>query len=174
MPVGKFAHSLCSLSRCEDNIHPAEQAYLLLLPPLRSPRCSCVQYLYISRGFFFSFFFPPVAAVVALEYSCLASQHCSKIREQSTTPLNREDLPPQAPPLHAFTSCFHLIRSPRLLLISPPPSLLFYISETSLHGPHSNPPAPSISFLLCSSHVLVLNTPPEPGHGSLGVPGILI
>lgn len=42
----------------------------------------------VGSFFSFFFFFPPVAAVVALEYSCLASQHFSKIRERSTAPLN--------------------------------------------------------------------------------------
>lgn len=131
-----------SLSYFETSFHTVVQAYRLLFrslplplflrpfpsvlwliprPPPSSPHYgSCAQYLYISRRGAVSL----VAAVVALEYSCLASQHNSEIREQSTVPLNGKISPHRLLYRMHSLSCFHLILSPRPAPLSFPSSPL--------------------------------------------------
>lgn len=196
MRTKKFVYRLVgSLSYFEISFHTVVQAYRLLFrslplplflrpfpsvlwliprPPPSSPHYgSCAQYLYISRRGAVSL----VAAVVALEYSCLASQHNSEIREQSTVPLNGKISPHRLLYRMHSLSCFHLILSPRPAPLSFPSSPL----SSSFHSPLLKkksslclssssstvlsenlstfifpPPTPSISSLLSSSRVLVL------------------
>lgn len=164
----------------------------LCVPP-PSPRYSCTQYLHISRWGAVSL----VAVVVALEYSCLASQHNSEIREPSTVPLNGKISPHRLLyRMHSLLLSFNPLSSPALLTfpssplssnpLFPLPSALPFLQSSLCFSSSSSSPVLSISlnplstfiplsspFLLSSSRVLVLNTP-EPGHGSLGVPGLLI
>lgn len=143
MRTKKFVYRLVgSLSYFETSFHTVVQAYRLLFrslplplflrpfpsvlwliprPPPSSPHYgSCAQYLYISRRGAVSL----VAAVVALEYSCLASQHNSEIREQSTVPLNGKISPHRLLYRMHSLSCFHLILSPRPAPLSFPSSPL--------------------------------------------------
>lgn len=143
MRTKKFVYRLVgSLSYFEISFHTVVQAYRLLFrslplplflrpfpsvlwliprPPPSSPHYgSCAQYLYISRRGAVSL----VAAVVALEYSCLASQHNSEIREQSTVPLNGKISPHRLLYRMHSLSCFHLILSPRPAPLSFPSSPL--------------------------------------------------
>lgn len=153
MPVGKFAHSLCSLSRCEDNIHPAEQAYLLLLPPLRSSRRSCVQYLYISLwGFFFFLFFPRWQRL--LPQSILVWHHNTFRRSESGA---LRLLMGRSPPTGSSNACIHsLLPFNPLSSPAPPPSLLFYISETSLHFMDPTPIHQPLLSHFCSVPLMCL------------------
>lgn len=213
MRTKKFVYRLVgSLSYFETSFHTVVQAYRLLFrslplplflrpfpsvlwliprPPPSSPHYgSCAQYLYISRRGAVSL----VAAVVALEYCCLASQHNSEIREQSTVPLNGKISPHRLLYRMHSLSCFHLILSPRPAPLSFPSSPLSSSFRSPLlkKNPLSVcPPLPLQSSLktsqllfsphqpllslLCSLPLVCLfwNTP-EPGHGSLGVPGLLI
>ena len=136
-----------------------------------------------------------MAVVVALEYSCLASQHNSEIREPSTVPLNGKISPHRLlyrmhslllsfNPLSSYISLLSSFLQPTFSSFLPlSPSAILSLSSSPKPLLTLIPPAPPLpsspllstlfSFLLSSSRVLVLNTP-EPGHGSLGVPGLLI
>lgn len=180
LPITSFLPSFQSHSSFDSPCVP---------PP--SPRSSCTQYLHISHWGAVSL----VAVVVALEYSCLASLHNWEIREPSTVSLNGKISP------HRLLYClyflllsFNPLSLPALLifpLLFPPTCLFLFLplfpsailclsscSSSPVLSISLNPlltfiPHPTPSFLLSSSRVLVLNTP-EPGHGSLGVPGLLI
>lgn len=81
--------------------------------------------------------FPLVAAVVALEYSCLASQHNSEIREPSTVPLNGKISP------HRLLYRMH----PLLLSFNP----LFLACSSYFSSSFRSPPLQSsLSLLLLS------------------------
>lgn len=160
VPVGKFASTLCFLSRCGDSILTVEQAYLLLPPSLSSPRRSCVQYLYNSPWLFKMRKKSGGSGCRPRVFLFGITTLLEDQRENGALCL----LIGRSPPTGSSTTCVHsfLPFNPQLFLISP--SLLSHVSETSLNfmPPHPptpiHPPAPSISFLPASSSVLVLKT----------------
>lgn len=159
VPVGKFASTLCFLSRCEDSILMVEQAYLPLPPPLCSPQHSCVQYLYNTPWLFKMRKKSGGSGCRPRVFLFGITTLLEDQRESGALCL----LMGRSPPTGSSTMCVHSLLpfNPQLFLISP--SLLSHVSETSLNFmpppyPPTHPQAPSISFLPSSSCVLVLNT----------------
>lgn len=105
-------------------------------PPFPSPHSSCTPCLYISRRGAVSL----VAAVVALEYSCLASQHNLEIREPSAAPLNGKISPHRLlHRMHSLPLSFNPL-PPRLL-----PSFLLLLSTLHSSAVRSSSSSPVLS-----------------------------